>query len=135
MEFVKLKVNNSASWVMFYKEMCPICSNIICSCTISTYILKANFIYLRHGLWTPSKEIPVTARPKIKSQSQIYRYGWSIFCLPHRPNFQMPSFTVTESADFGFIPDNSTTLMPPGSPGVSREAKLSTEFEFGSLVR
>ena len=44
-------------------------------------------------------------------------------------------YTVTESADFGFIPDNSTTLTPPGSPGVSREAKLSTEFEFGSLVR
>ena len=43
--------------------------------------------------------------------------------------------TVTGSADFGFIPDNSTTLTPPGSPGVSREAKLSTEFEFGSLVR
>ena len=45
------------------------------------------------------------------------------------------SITVTGSADFGFIPDNSTTLTPPGSPGVSREAKLSTEFEFGSLVR
>ena len=43
--------------------------------------------------------------------------------------------TVTESADFGFIPDNSTTLTAPGSPGVSREAKLSTEFKFGSLVR
>jgi hypothetical protein len=26
-------------------------------------------------------------------------------------------------------------LTPPGSPGVSREAKLSTEFEIGSLVR
>ena len=43
--------------------------------------------------------------------------------------------TVTKSADFGFIPDNSTTLTPPGSPGVARETKLSTEFEFGSLVR
>ena len=31
--------------------------------------------------------------------------------------------------------DNSTTLTPPGSPGVSIQAKLSTEFEFGSLVR
>ena len=31
--------------------------------------------------------------------------------------------------------DNSTTLTPPGSQGVSREAKLSTEFKFGSLVR
>ena len=29
----------------------------------------------------------------------------------------------------------STTLTPPGPPGVSKEAKLSTEFEFGSLVR
>ena len=42
---------------------------------------------------------------------------------------------VTESADFGFIPDNSTTLTPPGSPGVSKEAKLSTEFKFSGLVR
>ena len=31
--------------------------------------------------------------------------------------------------------NNSTTLTPSGPPGVSREAKLSTEFEFGSLVR
>ena len=31
--------------------------------------------------------------------------------------------------------NNSTILTPSGSPGVSREAKLSTEFEFGSLVR
>ena len=28
-----------------------------------------------------------TTRPKIQSQSQIFRYGQSIFCLPHRPNF------------------------------------------------
>ena len=38
-----------------------------------------------HGLRTPSEEIPLTARLKIKSQSQIYRYGQSIFCLPHQP--------------------------------------------------
>ena len=41
---------------------------------------------------TPSKdaqreEIVVTARPKIISQSQIFRYGERIFCLPHRPKF------------------------------------------------
>jgi hypothetical protein len=30
--------------------------------------------------------------------------------------------------------NNSTTLTPPGPPGVSREAKLSTEFKFCSLV-
>ena len=31
--------------------------------------------------------------------------------------------------------NNSATLTPSGPPGVSREAKLSTKFEFGSLVR
>ena len=31
--------------------------------------------------------------------------------------------------------NNSTTLTLSGTPGVSGEAKLSTEFEFGSLVR
>ena len=31
--------------------------------------------------------------------------------------------------------NNSTTLTLSGTPGVSREAKLSTEFEFGILVR
>ena len=40
-----------------------------------------------HGLRTPREEIVFTARPKIQSQSQIFRYGGSIFCLPHRPNF------------------------------------------------
>ena len=40
-----------------------------------------------HGLRTPREEIAFTARPKIQSQSQIFRYGQSIFCLPHRPNF------------------------------------------------
>ena len=43
--------------------------------------------------------------------------------------------TVTKQLIYFSNADNSTTLMPPGSPGVSREAKLSTEFEFGSLVR
>jgi hypothetical protein len=38
-----------------------------------------------HRLRTPGEEIPFTAWPKIKSQSRIYRYGRSIFCLPHRP--------------------------------------------------
>ena len=42
---------------------------------------------IRHGLRTPREEIAFTARPKIQSQSQIFRYGRSIFCLPHQPNF------------------------------------------------
>ena len=40
-----------------------------------------------HGLRTPREEIVFTAWPKIQSQSQIFRYGRSIFRLPHRPNF------------------------------------------------
>jgi hypothetical protein len=42
---------------------------------------------LKHGLRTPREEIAFTARPKIQSESQIFRYGRSIFCLPHHPNF------------------------------------------------
>ena len=40
-----------------------------------------------HGQRTPREEIAFNARPKIQSQSQIIKYGGSIFCLPHRPNF------------------------------------------------
>ena len=40
-----------------------------------------------HGLRTPREEIAFTARPKIQFQSQIFRHGRSIFCLPNRPNF------------------------------------------------
>ena len=40
-----------------------------------------------HGLRTPREEIAFTASPKIQSQYQIFRYGRSIFCLSHRPNF------------------------------------------------
>ena len=42
-----------------------------------------------HGLRTPWEKIALTARPKIQSQSQIFRYSSSIFCLPHRPNFSV----------------------------------------------
>ena len=40
-----------------------------------------------HGLRTPSEEITFTARPKIKYQFQMFRYGRSIFCLLHQPKF------------------------------------------------
>ena len=40
-----------------------------------------------HGLRTPREEIAFTARPKIHSHFQIFRYGRSIFCLPHWPKF------------------------------------------------
>ena len=40
---------------------------------------------LSHRLRTPREEIAFTAPPKIQSQSQIFRFSVSIFCLPHRP--------------------------------------------------
>ena len=40
-----------------------------------------------NGLQTTREEIAFTARPKIQSQSQIFRSGRSILCLPHQPNF------------------------------------------------
>ena len=42
---------------------------------------------------------------------------------------------VTKQLIYFSNADNSTTLTPPESQGVSREAKLSTEFEFGTVVR
>ena len=42
---------------------------------------------LKQGLRTPREEIAFTARPKIHSHAQIFRYGRSIFCLPHRLQF------------------------------------------------
>ena len=40
-----------------------------------------------HGLRTPRDKIAFTARLKIQPQSQIFRYGRSIFCQPHWSNF------------------------------------------------
>ena len=40
-----------------------------------------------HGVRTPREEIAFTAWPEIQSQSQIVRYGQSIFYLSHRPKF------------------------------------------------
>ena len=56
------------------------------SLTSRKEIKNALFSFL-HGLRTPREEISFTARPKIQSQSQIFRYGGSIFCLPHWPKF------------------------------------------------
>ena len=44
-------------------------------------------VQLKLGLPTPGEEIASTARPKIHSHSQVFRYDQSISCLPHRPKF------------------------------------------------
>ena len=46
------------------------------------FCLQSNI--LNYGLRTPSEEIALSPWPKIKPQSIIFRYGRSIFCLPHR---------------------------------------------------
>ena len=67
---------------------CQLCCGL-CSCFVLLFLILAiycNFMYVL-VLRTPREEIAFTARPKIQSQSQIVRYGRSIFCLPHWPNF------------------------------------------------
>ena len=49
--------------------------------------LLVSFTALNHSLRTPREEIAFTAQLKIHSHSQIFRYGRSIFCLPHQPKF------------------------------------------------
>ena len=50
--------------------------------------------------------------------------------MTQEAQFSLEQYTVTESADFGFIPDNSTTLTPPGSPGCleKRNCPLSSNL-------
>ena len=40
-----------------------------------------------HGLRMPREEVVFTTLPDFHSLSRISRYGRSIFCLPHQPNF------------------------------------------------
>ena len=48
-----------------------------------------NLHMAEHGLLAPGGETVSTARPKIKSQSQIYMRGRSIFCCHIGPKFQV----------------------------------------------
>ena len=63
-----------------------LCNGILSRLLYESTIVRKSFPFT-HGLRTPREEIAFTARPKIHSHSQIFRYGGSIFCLPHRPNF------------------------------------------------
>ena len=67
-------------------------TNAICSMSLKNSSKHSAWFQLsfhRHchriRMQMPSEEITFTAWPKIKSQSQIFRYGHSIFCLPYRP--------------------------------------------------
>ena len=92
-----------------------------------------------HGLRTPREEIAFTAWPKIQSQSQIVKYGRSIFCLPYRPKLSdffdlcLHCSSCVESmwGDFRMF------LNPFGvSPGSSsRKMRLLTEIEAKMKVR
>ena len=59
----------------------PICYGTVYMCNRALVSSGA------HRLWTPGEEIAFTARPKINSHSQIFRYGRRLFCLQHWPNF------------------------------------------------
>ena len=86
--------------------------------TPSTHSFKilANFIRNYHGLRTPREEIALTAQLRIQSQSQIFRYGRSIFCLPHQPNFSdifdlcLHWVSVVRGLTYSFIFEKSEIL-------------------------
>ena len=56
-------------------------------CKVFPDRLMIFFLPHRTRTRTPREEIAFSARQKIHSHSQIFRYGRCIFCLPHRPNF------------------------------------------------
>ena len=64
---------------------------------------------VKHGLRMPDEEIIFTARTKIHSHFQIFRYGRSIFCLPHWPNFSdifefcLHWVSIVRGVDYQFI--------------------------------
>ena len=60
---------------------------LTCDEPVNNKYFPVNLDIQEHGLRTPGEEIAFTARPKIQSQSQIFRYGGSIFYLPHWPKF------------------------------------------------
>jgi hypothetical protein len=69
-----------------------------------------------------SDKITFYACKKIKVQFEENKFFYQVAPTSEK---QLKYFSNT---------NNSTTLTPTGTPGVSREAKSSTEFEFGSLV-
>ena len=64
---------------------CKCCTNIKGGNYSKEEIIHGNIVsdVCANGLRTPREEIAFTARPKIPSQSQIFRCSRSIFCLPH----------------------------------------------------
>ena len=71
---------------------CVCCSRHVVDYFYIFYMTEYTWLHMSnyghtHGLRTPREEIAFTARPKIHSHSQMFRYSRSIFCLPHRPNF------------------------------------------------
>ena len=76
--------------------------------------LRYTVLMYTHGLRTPREEIAFTARPKIQSQSQFFKYGGSIFCLPHGPNFSdifdLCLHWVSVDRDFGHSNFNNSQI-------------------------
>ena len=70
------------------------CQNLEGACAPLPPLVPASLQYRNcqwnatdHGLRAPGEEISSTARPKINSPFQNFRYSRSIFCMPHRPEF------------------------------------------------
>ena len=72
------------------------CCRSCCSFWVSATVGEKGYIFSFQNFFNityhelrmlPREEIAFTARPKIRSHSQFFRYSRSIFCLPHQPKF------------------------------------------------
>ena len=52
---------------------------------INSILFQKTHVFPEHRLRTPGEKIVFTASLKSTPHSQFFRYGQSIFCLPHRP--------------------------------------------------
>ena len=75
------------AWQFCFKIYWPLEAEPTWLISIWWFLEDGTHYHWSHGLRTTREEIAFTARPKIHSHSQVFRYGRSIFCLPHQPNF------------------------------------------------
>ena len=93
--------------------------NLFWNCLTFRYALfcllfKGNEYETLHRILTPSEEIAFTAQPKINSNSQVLRYGRSIFCLPHWPKISVFWFGVRSQWNFKSTRDYAKFFDPSG---------------------
>ena len=106
-------LNRKPSYRSFFSVLCPDLKNV----------------FFEKNQWAPFEILEVK---RLFSRSQRPNLWISSIFSGFSPSLRTLYIHSDRISWFWF---HSTTLTAPGPPRVSREAKLFTEFEFGSLVR